>query len=87
VTDEIDLTLRPQVPWGRWMLVELDPQLNASRVRVIQLATLNLPGVVSVQDMSCVYQEMLDDILMKPDSTVVRDVPPRERVIQPELMA
>lgn len=40
MTEDIDLTLTPQVPWGRWMLVELEPGLDPSRVRALQLHVL-----------------------------------------------
>lgn len=60
----------PRVPVGRWLLVHLEPELPTYRRNGIFHAIKNVPGVVSVGDLSHCTPEGLEDILAIPDSAI-----------------
>lgn len=60
----------PQVPVGRWLLVQVESGLERYRTNGIVCAIKNLPGVVVVKDLSHTTPEGLSEFLAIPDSVI-----------------
>ena len=71
------------LPTGRFMLVELEPNVPALRWNAFMGHVRDWPGVVSVSDLAFMDKELLEAMLKRPEKPSVT-VP--ERVVQGELL-